>query len=418
MSKAAVLACLCTAAVPFLTSANAQTSMGNDVEYETGFSTEALEDALALCDIVREHYVYLESREAIWDATCKEANKLAVEPDAETAGGHLALLESMLDELFDNHVSLNTNSSVSPRLVPSGSDYWLGFSDGQAVVGAVRPGSGAAAAGLKVGDKVTGLNGAPVLSEAMGRIRHGREAVSADRLVWALNAQAAGYRGAPRSVTVERDGVETLLELGDPEPTRPALPVTWRRLDGNLGYIRIEDSLGDETAVAAFDKALSDLRGVKGWVIDLRNTPSGGNTGVAEPILGRFVRSVKPYQKAGPRWDGEAVRYVASRGPWRVKKPVVVLVGRWTGSMGEGMAVGFDGLKRADVFGSPMAALAGGVEGFELPASGWSVRLPTYNLYHMDGTERHDWHPPHSVVADNGDGPDLALKAAADWLTR
>ena len=99
-----------------------------------------------------------------------------------------------------------------------------------------------------------------------------------------------------------------------------------------------------------------------------------------------------------------------------MRKPVAVLAGRWTGSMGEGMAIGFDGLRRARVFGSPMAALAGGIEGYELPASGWSVRLPSYNLYHIKGMERHVWHPPYEVTADNGAGPDLALQAALDWL--
>lgn len=405
-------------AVPSLYRAEAQTSGGNPAELETGEPPAALRDAEALCQLVRDHYVYLEARKDVWAATCEAAKTEALAPAAETPGGHLSLLESMLDQLWDNHISLDVNSPRSPRLVPSGSDYWLDFAGGSAVVEAVRPGSGAAAAGVAIGDRVMAINGVSVLSAATDRIRHGREQVSEARLIWALNAQGAGFRGEPRSVTLARDGAEVTLALGDPEPEQAALPVTWRRLSSDIGYIRIEDSLGDETAVAAFDKALEDLRGVSGWIIDLRNTPGGGNTDVAEPILGRFVRGVRAYQKAGERWEGESVRRVASRGPWRERGRVAVLAGRWTGSMGEGLAIGFDGLKRARVFGSPMAALAGGVESFELPASGWSVRLPAYNLYHINGLERHLWHPPHEVVADNGDGPDLALEAALDWLKR
>lgn len=413
-----MLACLCTVATPPIHRANAHSAVGNSETTLPENSTDALRDVEALCEAVREHYVYFAPREAVWDATCESAKEAALKPEAETPAGHLSLLETMLNQLWDNHVSLNINSSSSPRLVPSGSDYWIDFKGGKAIVTAIRPGSGAAVSGLEVGDEVVALNGVPILSAALDRISYGRNAVSEARLNWALNAQAAGYRGQLRGVTVERGGTETDLVLEDPVPDTPEAPVTHERLTGNIGYIRIEDSLGDEAAVEAFDAALEELKGVDGWIIDLRNTPSGGNTGVAEPMLGRFIRGVRPYQKAGPRWDGEAVRRVASRGPWRVKKPVAVLAGRWTGSMGEGMAIGFDGLRRARVFGSPMAALAGGIEGYELPASGWSVRLPSYNLYHIKGMERHVWRPPYEVTADNGAGPDLALQAALDWLAR
>lgn len=412
------MACLCTAGAPSMHRANAGPDAGNTQHSATGESVGALQDVEALCDLVRDHYVYLAPREPVWDATCESAQEAALEEAAAEPAGHLALLETMLDQLWDNHVSLDTNSATSPRLVPSGSDYWLDFKDGKALVTAVRPGSGAAEAGLKVGDRVLALNGVPVLSAALDRIRHGRGEVSRARLVWALNAQAAGYRGQIRGVTVESAGTEKELILTDPAPLQAGELVSYKRLPGNIGYLRIEDSLGDEATVAAFDAALEKLKGARGWIIDLRNTPSGGNTDVAEPILGRFIRGVRPYQKAGPRWEGEAVRRVASRGPWRVRGRVAVLAGRWTGSMGEGLAVGFDGLRRARIFGSPMAGLAGGVESFELPASGWSVHLPSYNLYHIKGMERHTWRPPHAVIADNGDGPDLALKAARDWLAR
>lgn len=412
------MASLCTVAAPSVHQGFAQSSAGQAQDFPTVERSEAERDVDALCALVREHYVYFAPREDAWDATCESAKSTARTDAAATPAGHLKLLESMLDQLWDNHVSLDVNSPTSPRLVPSGSDYWIDFIGGNAVVTAVRPGSGAAEAGLAVGDRVVAMNGIPVLGAASDRIRHGRNAVSEARLVWALNAQAAGYRGQFRGVTVERGGTELNLLLKEPMPEPSGELVTYQRLEGNIGYIRIEDSLGDDAAVAAFDAALEALNGASGWIIDLRDTPGGGNTGVAEPMLGRFIGGVRPYQKAGPRWEGEAVRHVASRGPWRVRGRVAVLAGRWTGSMGEGLAIGFDGLRRARVFGSPMAALAGGVESFELPASGWSVRLPSYNLYHIKGMERHVWHPPHAVVADNGDRQDLALQAAKDWLKR
>ncbi len=95
---------------------------------------------------------------------------------------------------------------------------------------------------------------------------------------------------------------------------------------------------------------------------------------------------------------------------------MVVLVGRWTGSMGEGMAIGFDGMNRATVIGNDMAGLAGGVEDFEFPKFGIRYSFPTYNLKHVDGTNRHEWSPPVFVISDNGNGPDLALEKALSIL--
>ncbi len=86
--------------------------------------------------------------------------------------------------------------------------------------------------------------------------------------------------------------------------------------------------------------------------------------------------------------------------------------------MGEGLAIGFDGIERGEVFGSDMARLAGGVEDYRLSQTGFPIRLPAYDLAHLNGTPRHEWSPPHQVVADNGDGPDLALAAALDWIGR
>jgi hypothetical protein len=100
-------------------------------------------------------------------------------------------------------------------------------------------------------------------------------------------------------------------------------------------------------------------------VIDLRDTPSGGNSAVARGIMGRLVDKLLPYQRhelvsefrsteIRRVWD----EYVAPRGS-PFLKPIVVLVGRWTGSMGEGLAIGLNATRGAMVLGRPMAHLLG-----------------------------------------------------------
>src|SRR4029450_12197822 len=61
--------------------------------------------------------------------------------------------------------------------------------------------------------------------------------------------------------------------------------------------VRFNDSLGDSSVIDAFDHALAGFRNTRGLIVDLRNTPSGGNSSVARGILGRFVRREQPYQK-------------------------------------------------------------------------------------------------------------------------
>ena len=103
----------------------------------------------------------------------------------------------------------------------------------------------------------------------------------------------------------------------------------------------------------AWDAALDRLRETDGLILDLRDTPGGGNTTVARGLLGRLVPEVRPYQRHDlPREERRYgirriwVEHVAPRGPYIYDKPVAALVGRWTASMGEGVAIGLDGARR------------------------------------------------------------------------
>ena len=79
-------------------------------------------------------------------------------------------------------------------------------------------------------------------------------------------------------------------------------------------------------------------------------------------------------------------------------KPVYVLVGRWTGSIGEGMAVGFDGMNRAKVIGTEMHRLAGGMEPIKLLNSNFSFRISIEKMYHPNGTLRELFVPKEYVT--------------------
>jgi C-terminal processing protease CtpA/Prc len=295
---------------------------------------------------------------------------------------------------------------------PSGNDYWV--EDGR--VTAVKAGSAAALAGLMIGDEVVGMDGQALEVAIEERLRpRGVVATPAQR-AWAANAAAAGYRDRTHSVTVLRAGEPVVLSLEADLPDADTPLVSSTMLPGQIAYIRFNNSLGDSDTVAAFDAAMEDLRTARGWILDLRDTPGGGSTDVAEPVMGHFIDEAAPYQLIRPPHEAAWLKTAAPHGGWTAAGPLAVIAGRWTGSMGEGMAIGVDGLRRGDVFGTAMAGLAGGVEDFTLEGSDLPVRFPTYDLAHLNGAPRYTWLPPHLVAADNGAGPDLALDAAVDWI--
>ena len=363
-------------------------------------------DVATACEIVQERYAYPERLSPGFAETC------AITADfAEASGSTIMGLEIMIAAVGDNHMSLNVNTPSSPRLVPSGTDVMLSGSEGRYVVASVRARSGAAEA-LFMPDPdtmVVAINGNDI-TDFEGSIND-------------LNRLVAGRRDVERSLSIidplmarrAQDDPVMTIDLGDPEPVYPGTPLTAERLNGNVAFIRFNNSLDDSMTVAAFDAAVDNLKDARGWIIDLRDTPGGGNTSVAEPILGRFVSRAKPYQLTVYPGRKAERRFATPRGPWTIDGPVIVIVGRWTGSMGEGMAVGFDGMGVATVIGTEMAQLRGGVEEFELP-SGFVLRLPTYDLRHVDGTPRHEWVPPVFVTSDNGNGPDLALAKALELI--
>jgi peptidase S41-like protein len=81
----------------------------------------------------------------------------------------------------------------------------------------------------------------------------------------------------------------------------------------------------------------------------------------------------------------------------------VVLVGRWTASMGEGMAIGLDGMRRATLVGTRMAGLRGAVVTHTLPRHHFGFTFPFERLRHLDGTPREQFVPP--VLVDELTAP-------------
>ncbi len=62
--------------------------------------------------------------------------------------------------------------------------------------------------------------------------------------------------------------------------------------------------------------------------------------------------------------------------------------------MGEGIAIGLDGMKRATIVGTRMAGLNGGIFNTELPHTKIGVTYAGERLNHINGTPRENFVPP------------------------
>ena len=326
--------------------------------------------------------------------------------DARTRDEMIRVVERVVAELHDDHVTLGTNTPSSPQLIPTGAELWAEVRKGKSTIVEVLPGSAAAKAGVVPGDVVVSVGGIAIddaIAQAKAKTLTGPDAEAGD---FALRMLLAGTHDAPRRIAVQNAaGTSRVVDLPPFVAANDPRLVTWRWLDKQTGYIRIENSLGDSDTVAAFDAAFKEVAAAKNLVLDLRNTPSGGNTDIAEPIMGRFISETSGYQRifepgAGKQFPRDSwIKTVEPRAP-QVTARLVVLVNHWTGSMGEGMAIGFDAMKRAQIVGTPMARLRGGTDNFELPEDGNSG-APA----HLPAVPRR-WLPARNVRAAGGSRPD------------
>jgi C-terminal processing protease CtpA/Prc len=351
-------------------------------------------DALSVEALVNGRYAYLDR---LPDEALPATPQLRAE--AEAVGDRSALLlylEHVAAALADHHAITGASFSDSWALVPSYADLWVEPVAGRWRITAVREGSPAAGAGVAPGDRLTAVSGVPTDEAVAAFWRPLGLDATGDRAGYAARVLAAGRRDRPRDLTIQTDdGVERRLSLPSLYAVQPGArpPVEARQEDGRL-IVRFNDSLGDDATIAAFDAVMADARSGQPVVLDLTDTPSGGNTMVARAVMGWFVDEARPYQihnlPAEERETGvprQWVEQVLPRPGKRHRGPVTLRVGRWTGSMGEGLAIGMDALG-ARVEGGPMAGLLGAIYDYRLERSGLVLKLPTERLYAVDGTPR------------------------------
>jgi C-terminal processing protease CtpA/Prc len=265
----------------------------------------------------------------------------------------------------------------------------LRFVDGKAVVvGNARDDAGPAT-GLKPGDAILALDGAPVdrlIDAWKPYYSASNEPCRMDLIVGALTRGACG----PVTLRVERSGAQ--LELSTERRPKPEpglrsdgfydLPgPAFRRLSPEVAYLKV--STANE---ADLENYLRGASGTKGWIIDIRNYPSDSTPWL---LGGHFVSESTPFalltkpDAANPGafvWgDPAEATPIAPFYPGKV----VILVDEVSVSAAEFAAMMFRAAPNAIVVGSTTRAADGNVSYVPLPG-GLKSRISGLGVFYPD----------------------------------
>lgn len=365
--------------------------------------TKIKEDLHEILTDISENYVYLEEKNV--DIECIRKHYEKEIENIKTEEATVLFFEYLLDEFYDSHMILNTNRQSSFRLY---SPIYATIQNGKPIVSSVWQTQIENSVQNIIGAEIIKFNRVDIGSVITDFPTHCNDKKSPTVREWIINKILAGRYNQPRILTLKLSNnkvVEFDLDKIKLKNEKALLNVD---RNGDIGIIRINNSLGNDALINEFDTALDKLFETKGLIIDLRNTVDGGDTYEARGIMSRFIAAPKPYQRhaymeksddnstANPLVERNWAEYVVPRGK-QYEKPVIILVGRWTGSMGEGIAIGFEGMERAEIIGSEMERLAGEIGGFSFKYQNFGYNISTAKLFHINGVPREKYVPTNYV---------------------
>jgi len=381
---------------------------------------------------LRDTYAYIDRDDMDVDVQFTRSRTLALQ--AKDRSELRRILHQTALTFSDPHLIVGPFEDSDYNIVMTASDIAVSIVEDRAFIADVRRGSSAFENGLRPGDEIIAIDGVPAMQAALlpyGAVLSNPTPKQRDYgLTLAVNGQRAGNR----RLTLRTGATSATHDVVLDNPRAYARAVDTRLLVDlefvgerkDVAVLRLNNSLGNNDTIGAFDEALQRAlqKQARAVILDMRETPSGGNTEVARSIMGHFITEAKPYQMHRvPVFEREFtvprqfVEYVMPRSP-HFGGPVFVLHGKWTGSMGEGIVIGMDAATNAISIGSDMGDLLGGLWNYDLEFSGARLDLGGEALFHVDGTAREDFvaQRPIMPASTASDGSDPAIHEALGLL--
>lgn len=385
-------------------------------------STESYHESLNdLYAALGRMYPCFELKNIDWKVVGEELLPRAKNIKSDDEFGRLVM--ELVARLEDTHAAVLPGIIPLPRIeCPQWSPgcVCLTSNAGEPAVYHVAEGSSAANAGIRPGMIITEVNGIPAedvlektaneLKKYFGYSSHRMLRYDAVRAM--LNQHEQGTTIALTLQLLDGSTSNVVLEANDRLGYLPRLPVpiegisdsadvSWKTLDDQTGYIyvrRIRPNLEDK-----LDAAVSELRGVKGMIIDVRGNSGGGFD--ARTALLNFDTSTTDTGR--PRFTG----------------PIAVLADSRCVSAGEGWASWFVANKRGMLFGEATAGASSRKTNYELKNGLYKIRVPVkaYTGFLDRPIERRGLEPNVEVrpaAQDLAAGKDTVLEAARLYLQK
>lgn len=249
-------------------------------------------DFLEFWNDMNRNYAYFKQQRIDWNRVKEIYTPLAKEVKTETE--FIVFLETVLQECFNGHVSLNTNLSSSNKLIPSGQDMYIEKTGDRFFIKDLRIGFGAERCGLNIGDEEVQLNGKPIAAQLLKFLPKTATTHTPEMMQYALNMLFAGTHDTKRSITITKNGQLLKFYPDSLAILQTHQLLTKKVLSAKTAYIKINNSLGNNQLIQEFDAAIDEYIHYEQLILDLTETPGGGNITVARSIMGRFIQ--KPMQ--------------------------------------------------------------------------------------------------------------------------
>jgi carboxyl-terminal processing protease len=393
-------------------------------------STSTREGRLAVFDDawsrINERYYDQTFRGLDWDAQRAVFRVLAA--DAGSNREFYAVLRRMISSLNDPHTRVFAPEEKfdwwRPRFVTIG--VGVNEVEGLPTVVQLEPGSAPQRAGIRVGDVIETVNGAPALALIKDRLAKSPSPAASVR----VRAFGKLLDGAP----------ETSVEVGwrgkDGKRKSARFARYWRQRELGLrinrekgDYVVVEIDAFTKPIAATFTRAIKDkLARARGVILDLRMN-GGGDAEAMTDIASTFLAAGLSLGQFTDRAGSSFTISTHSRSLFapdfisQTNLPLIVLTSERTSSASEIFVEALKLSKRATTIGTQTCGCVLAVRTrHELPDGGLlDVSEMDYETARGDRLEGHGLKPDETVLVQRSDlysGRDRALELAVDRLSR
>jgi carboxyl-terminal processing protease len=271
-------------------------------------------------------------------------------------------IKQMVRELQDAHTRFWTPKEAELKHKKQVSSIGLGVEeiDGKIVVAKVKADSDEEKAGVKVGMIVTAVDGQNI-GERLAELRQTLKSSSAQAVkVLSFRALFRGEVGSTVKLSLLDSDNKTLDVLLTRRILNQSFEVTSRKLADNIGYLKFD--IFDEKLGFNLGKAVSELSGTKGLIIDLRDN-GGGQVKFVEQVANMFLGKKTSFGTMKSRGKEPKEIIVGDDGEQIYASPIVILIDQDSASGSELLSIGLQEAGRAKVVGSTSCGCLLGIAG-------------------------------------------------------